>query len=92
MTEMRIASAIFALAGFALGVVAAAYWLKASRVLVTPVWGDSEPRDPLQSMTGWVIGLLEAGNESARLNRIAASLTAAAVFFSTAAGVAGLFG
>lgn len=90
MTHMRMAALILALAGFVVGILAAVIWLQASRVFVSPQWGDSEPRDPVMSQAGWILGLLQASTESARLNRRAAMLTAIAVLLTTVSGVAGL--
>lgn len=91
MSHIRLAALLLALAGFVVGILAARIWLLASRVIVSPQWGDIEPRDPVMSQAGWIVGLLEASTESARLNRRAAMLTAIAVLLTTGSGVAGLF-
>lgn len=90
MPHMRVAALILALAGFVVGILAAGIWLQASRVIVSPQWGVLEPRDPTTSQAGWIVGLLEATTESARLNQRAAKLTAIAVLLTTGSGVAGL--
>lgn len=91
MSFMRAMALLLALAGFAVGILAARYWLRASRVDASPVWGDREPADPVMSHAGWIVGLLQAASESARLNRHAAVLTAVAVVLTTGSGIAGLF-
>lgn len=63
------------------GLVGAYYWLRSSRVVISPTWlaaGQIEPIDPVQSQMGWLIGVLQASQESARLNAIGARATAAA--------------
>jgi hypothetical protein len=88
---MRGVALSLAMAGFAVGLLAAGYWLMASRVDIDPVWGDREPVDPTMSQAGWIAGMLRAASESAHLNRRAALLTAVAVILTTGSGVAGLF-
>lgn len=91
MGHMRLVALFLAVLGFAVGMVAAGYWLRASRVDAAPVWGDGEPVDPVMSQGGWIAGLLQASSQSARLNQRAAVLTAVAVVLTTGSGVAGLF-
>ena len=91
MNLIRIVALSLAIAGFVVGLVAAGYWLRASRVGTIPVWGDREPVDTIMSQAGWIAGLLQAASESARLNQRAAVLTAMAVVLTTGSGVAGLF-
>lgn len=91
MSQMHVVALSLAFAGFVVGLLAAGYWLLASRVDAIPVWGDREPVDPVMSQAGWIAGLLQASSESARLNRRAAVLTAVAVVLTTGSGVAGLF-
>jgi len=88
---MRETAVLLAIAGFVVGLAAAWYWLRASRIDAVPVWADREPVDPMMSQAGWIAGLLVAANESARLNKCAAKLTAVAVVLATSSGVAGLF-
>ena len=88
---MRAFAIILASAGFVVGLLAARYWFLASKVDAMPAWGDREPVDQSQAQAGWIVGLLEASSESARLNRRAAALTAVAVVLTTGSGVAGLF-
>ena len=90
MGLMRAVALSLAVAGFVVGLLAARYWLRASRVDAIPVWGDREPVDPLMSQGGWIAGLLRASSESARLNQRAAVLTAVAVVLTTGSGVASL--
>jgi hypothetical protein len=91
MSEMRMLALVLAVLGFVVGLLAAAYWFRASCVEAVPIWGEQEPVDPIQSQAGWVAGQLKAGTESANLNKIAARLTAAAVVLTTGATLAGLF-
>lgn len=91
MSLMRAIALSLALTGFAVGLLAARYWLLASRVDAIPIWGDREPVDPTMSQAGWISGLLQASTESARLNQRAAKLTAVAVVLTAGSGVAGLF-
>jgi len=88
---MRSVAIVLAIIGFILGLFAAWYWFLASQIDPTPVWGDREPVDQLDSQAGWIVGMLEASSKSARFNRRAAALTAVAVALTTGSGVAGLF-
>ncbi|SEI14935.1 hypothetical protein [Paraburkholderia hospita] len=88
---MRVFAIILGSVGFVVGLLAARYWFLASKVDPLPVWGDREPVDQSLAQAGWIVGLLEASSESARLNRRAAALTAVAVVLTTGSGVAGLF-
>ncbi|MGR9587052.1 hypothetical protein [Pandoraea sputorum] len=47
--------------------------------------------NPIKTDTDWIVALLVAASESARLNRIAATLTGIAVILTTASGVVGLY-
>lgn len=63
------------------GLVGAHYWLRSARVAITPTWlaaGQIEPTDPVQAQMGWLVGVLQASQESARLNAIGARATAGA--------------
>lgn len=91
MDRMRTVILSLALAGFVVGIFAAGYRFRASRIDAIPVWGDREPVDPVMSQAGWIAGLLQASSESARLNRRAAVLTAIAVVLTMGCGRAGLF-
>lgn len=88
---MRVVTLALTSLGTVLGLAAAWLWWLASLVDTTPVWGNREPADTAASQAGWIAGILLAANESARLNRRAAAMTAAAVLVSTLASVAGLF-
>jgi hypothetical protein len=87
---MRVVAIILATFGFIVGLFAARYWFLASQVETAPVWGEREPVDQGEAQAGWIVGLLQASSESARLNRRAAALTAVAVALTTGSGVAGL--
>jgi hypothetical protein len=76
-----------AIAAFIFGLAAAWYWWKSSSIEAEPLYPEvvkHNPTDLLLWQTMQLGGLLEAGKESARLNRIAAWLTAIAVALSTA--------
>jgi len=89
---MHSFAALLTVAGFVVGLLAAWYWWLASRVATSPAWGEAgfEPRDPVMSQMGWIVGMMKAADESAKLNRRAALLTAIAVVLSTGAGLPGL--
>jgi hypothetical protein len=88
-----------AVAGLVVGLSAAHYWWKASKVEADPGWrGDLSqsaadalrpirPPDPQLSQEGWLMEILNAARESARLNKTAACLTAVAVLLSALSSV-----
>lgn len=88
---MRVFEILLAVAGFVVGLAAALYWWKASRIDAAPVWGDREPVDPMQSQAGWIAGMLSASSEAARLNQWAALLSGVAVLLSTGSSLVALF-
>lgn len=64
------------------GLIAAYLWLLASQVNVDPGWGQNplmEPVDDDQKSMAWIVGMLKASTDSARLNKFAARWTAASV-------------
>ena len=69
--------------GLILGVLAAWYWWRASRIQIRPVWGMREPIDQTLAIAGWIAGINSAAEQSGRLNTIAAILSGAAVLAST---------
>jgi hypothetical protein len=75
--------------GLVLGILAAWYWWRASRVAIIPLWGAREPVDQSQALAGWIVGINEAAEVSGKLNTIAALLSGAAVLVSTLAGWVG---
>ncbi|WP_025100353.1 hypothetical protein [Burkholderia sp. A1] len=95
MNPLRIAVLCLTLAGFAAGMIAAFWWYRASEVGVDPAWskheGGFEPVDALQSQAGWLVGLLQAADVSARLNQRAAQWTAVSVLLTGFASLLGLF-
>jgi hypothetical protein len=85
---MSIALAALAL-GF--GLLAAWFWYLASKVETLPPWsapGRIEPVIPEFSQSGWISGLLTAGQENARLNKLAAFWTAVSVAIRAASNFA----
>jgi hypothetical protein len=75
---MKWLSVLLACLGAVTGIVAAYYWYRSSQVSINPVW-LTESGDPHASQSGWLAATMGAFSESARLNKIAASWTAAAV-------------
>lgn len=77
---MRHIQMALALLAFCAGLMAAWFWYRASTIVVIPLrFSRIEPDAPDSSETDWNSGLLVAGNEAARLNKIASLWTAAAV-------------
>ncbi|WP_217568776.1 hypothetical protein [Mesorhizobium sp. GbtcB19] len=77
---MKDASFVLAVVAAATGLFAAWKWYKASKVEITPLWqqlGVIEP--PGGDPNGWVIGILQASQKSAELNKTAAAWTAISV-------------
>ena len=75
---MRHTQMVLALVAFCAGLMAAWFWYRASKVVAIPLRVSRiDPGSPERSETGWVSGLLVAGNEAARLNKIASLWTAA---------------
>ncbi len=72
--------------GAACGMLSALYWYRAGRVETIPLWqklGQPEPVVQELRESGWIGGIIEAGTQSARLNKVAALWTAATVFLSS---------
>jgi hypothetical protein len=72
-----------------LGLASAWYWWRTSKVETIPTWaryGGMEPVVQGLSAGGWIVGLLQAGQISAELNRKAV-LTGAAVALGVIANV-----
>lgn len=82
----------FANLGLVLGIFAAWYWWRASRVTIIPQWGDREPVDQAQALAGWIVGINAAADVSGKLNTLAAVLSGAAVVSSTLASWLSSFG
>ena len=74
------------------GFVAAWYWWKSTRV--TPIWfnPDGEPESIAGAAAGNTASLFLAGQESSRLNKLAAIWTAVSVGLSGISGFAGALG
>ena len=101
MKCLSIASIVLAIAGLVVGLLAAHYWLKASKIKIDPGWRSdppqsadearkpTEPGDPQLSQMSWTMATIKAAVESADLNKIAARLTAVAVLLSAVSSVLG---
>jgi hypothetical protein len=88
---MRCIGITLTVLAFGTGLLAAWFWYRVSKVEIVPIWavaGRMEPVIPELSQGGWISGLLAAGNEAARLNKIAALWTAASVAIGAAGNVA----
>jgi hypothetical protein len=72
---VRDVEIVLALTGFSCGLMSAWFWYRASMDVAIPTWVN--PGSP--EATRWIVGLLVASNEVARLNKIAALWTAASV-------------
>jgi len=87
---MHLMVAALTILGAIFGFAAAWWWHKASKVTAIPSWVEArlpEPVDVDQQHDGWMVGVLNAAKEQARLNAIAAGLTALAVALNAAAGL-----
>ncbi len=101
LSALDISFAVATLAAFTVGLLAAYYWFKASKIQIDPGWrGGSpqsaadarrtiEPGEPQLSEMGWLNGTMEAVGKSADLNGRAAGLTAVAVVLSALASFLG---
>ena len=87
---MKCGSIILSVLAFVVGLAAAWYWFRASQV--KPMWFDavsSEPEMLASAAAGNVASQFLAASEAARLNKLAAILTAIAVFLGTLGNLAG---
>jgi hypothetical protein len=66
------ADILLTFAGLGTGLRAAYLWFASAKIEVSPVWGHSEPGEPMASMMGVIAGQLLANNEVAKLNARAA--------------------
>lgn len=76
---------VFDLIAISVSLVSAFYWYKASEVDVTPLYAKTGGSgfEPVEGGEGhWIVGTLEAFQESSRLNKKAALLTALAILCS----------
>jgi len=98
MCVLKTISFILSVTGFALGLVSAYFWLKASEVSVLPAWKRELPKDVIarspgenindivhKNMMAWVTGIMGAFRKSGQLNRRAAIWTAATVVVTAVA-------
>lgn len=92
MTHLPLA---FALLGAIAAGISAWLWLQSARVAISPGWlsaGVMEPVDPAQARAGWMVGVLDAAQKSAALNRRAAVATAIATMRGALSAVLGQLG
>lgn len=92
-------SLLLALFAAICGFVGAYYWFRSSTISAVPTWFDpsrpnaiSEPVDPNQSQAGWIAGLLQASQQSAKLNKMGALWSALAALFGGMSALAIGFG
>jgi hypothetical protein len=89
---LKTVSLILSVSGFAFGLLSAYFWLKASKISVSPAWKLESPRDVVarspnvsendvvsKNIMGWVTGAMTAFKKSGELNRRAAKWTAVTV-------------
>lgn len=100
-SHLNILSIAFAIAALIVGLLAAHYWLKASKIEVDPGWRSGphgfatdaqkpiEPADAQLSQMFWQTATMTAIVKSAYLNSVAARLTAVAVLLSALSGTLG---
>ena len=83
---------VFDLIAVLVGLASAFFWYKASKVDVTLLYAKTGGSgfEPIEGGEGhWIVSILNAVQESSRLNKKAALLTAIAIFCSAAAQIAG---
>ena len=76
---MKAIEIVFALLAFVSGMLAAWFWLRASRVRTDPGWGENglvEPGIHSVAHDTWIVAIMQSVAESGRLNAIAARWTA----------------
>jgi hypothetical protein len=98
---LTAASILFALAALVAGLIAAHYWLKASKIEIDPGWRVGYPASPADALRSiepadiqlsqmqWITETMKAIQESGDLNKIAARWTAVAVVFAAVSSVLG---
>jgi hypothetical protein len=101
LSVLSISFAFATLAAFIVGLLAAHYWFKASKIVIDPGWrGGSpqsaadaqrliEPGEPQLSEMFWLSATMAAAEKSADFNRVAARLTAVAVALSAMSSALG---
>lgn len=86
---IEILAVITALTGF----YAAKLWLRSSKVPIVPTWvkydGIEQAGGESQSNNAWIIGIIEASEEVAKLNQRAALWTAVSVALGAATTIIG---
>jgi hypothetical protein len=99
LNVVSIASIVLAVTALIVGLRAADYWLKASKIPIDPGWnsgmpGDTRPSQPADPegigvLSDWNAATMEAVRLSSDLNRKAAVWTAVAVVLAGVSSVVG---
>lgn len=99
--HLSVLSIVFAVTALIVGLLAALYWLKASKIEIDPGWRIDPPRsaadaqrpiepgDVQRSQMCWLTATMTAAVESANVNKGAAKLTAIAVGLSALSSILG---
>lgn len=87
---MKLLAISMASAGFLVGMLAAFYWWKASRLATPSLPGGKATGISMGATHDWLKDVEQVLNESGRLNRSAALFTGLAVVLTTSASLAGL--
>jgi len=72
------------------GFVAAYFWMRSALVPITPP-GDFEPVEQADKAEWWTVGIMDAFQKSAALNKKAAAFTAISVTLAAIAGIVQVF-
>jgi hypothetical protein len=94
MSHKELVSIVLAALTMLSGLIAAFYWVKASRVFVAPmeiIAGKLTPLDPDKDPIPWIKATTKTVIKSSQLNKTAAYWTAGAVVLGAAASLAGLW-
>ena len=84
MNILKDFSIVLSILGLIFGLIAAYYWLKASKVVIKPGWELEIRGDKHSNIMGWVTGNMIAFKKVGDLNARAAWFTAVALLVSLA--------
>jgi hypothetical protein len=93
MPTRKVLALALAIGGLFFGLAAAWYWRESTRVPIDPPGAEPQQMslaDPQGERMAWLTARLHANQETSRLNKTAARLTAVAVVLSTLSTVVGL--